>query len=209
MERLGGGLGVMQTRRNRRLSVGLKRPTGKHLDLILATNRDLLTPAIDRGAMDAKRPCQRGLSAKVADSVCLSHDAIGLTCLTGVVKHSQPQPAYARGMEAETISERIAHRLEELKMTQAELARRCGIDRSAVNQLVSGLVKNIRPEHLVMAADALGLEIRWLITGRGPRLARNAPTIDYDNGDLAILSAPPEIKQIFKQIIETTQNKAD
>jgi len=207
MDRL-GGLGGLQARRNRGLAVGFKRPAGQNLKLVLTTNRDLLTPAIDRGAMDAKRPCQRGLSAKVVDSVCLGHDVVGLTCLTGPVKHSQPQQAYAKRMEADTINDRIAHRLEELGMSQAELARRCHVDRSAVNQWVKGPVKNIRPEHLVMIADALGLEIRWLITGRGPRLARNAPTIDYDNGDLAILSAPPEIKQIFRQIIENTQNKA-
>lgn len=50
-------------------------------------------------------------------------------------------------------------------MSQAELARRVGITRSAVNQWVKkGCVST--PEHLFAAADALGCSPRWLATGR-------------------------------------------
>ena len=97
--------------------------------------------------------------------------------------------------------------MAELGMTQAELARRCHIDRSAVNQWLNGSVKNIRPENLVALADALGLEIRWIITGRGPRLAKQDPPMDWDDNDREILSAPSEIKQIFRQILDSTRPK--
>ena len=118
MNRLGGGV---QARRNRRLPVGFERTFSQHLKLVLATKRNLITPSIDGGAVDAERPSKRSLGPKVVDSVCLSHNAIGLTCLTAGVKHSQ--------------------------------------------------------------------------------------LIDCDNGDAALLEAPPEIKQIFRQIIESTKNK--
>lgn len=111
-------------------------------------------------------------------------------------------------METQTINERIAHRLAELGISQAELARRCHVDRSAVNQWVKGTVANIRPDHLLCIADALGLELRWLISGRGQRLARQIP-VDFDNGDLALVSAPKQIKQIFHQILDSSTPKAD
>lgn len=112
-------------------------------------------------------------------------------------------------METSTLASRITSRLSELGMTQAELARRCGVERSAVNQWVNGKVPNIRPDNLICVADTLGLEIRWLATGRGQRLARQDPPMNYDDADRVLLESPPELKRIFRQIIETTQNKAD
>ena len=108
-------------------------------------------------------------------------------------------------MDSLTLATRIKDRLEELGMGQAELARRCGVDRSAVNQWVSGRVPNIRPDNLICVADTLGLEIRWLATGRGPRLARQEPPKNYDDTDLALLESPPELKQIFKQILDSSK----
>lgn len=111
-------------------------------------------------------------------------------------------------METQTINDRIRQRMADLGISQAELARRCHIDRSAVNQWVKGTVSNIRPDHLLCIADALGIELRWLISGRGPMLARQIP-VDFDNGDLALVTAPKQIKQIFHQILDSSSSKAD
>ena len=63
-------------------------------------------------------------------------------------------------------------------MDQSELARRVGVSRQAVNDWIKGRSVNIRPETLVRLADALGVEIRWLATGHGPRKA-DPPPRDY------------------------------
>jgi DNA-binding Xre family transcriptional regulator len=69
------------------------------------------------------------------------------------------------------ITNRINNRLAEIGLLPIELARRCGVTRASVSGWTTGKAKNIRPDHLVAIADAIGLEIRWLITGKGPRLS--------------------------------------
>jgi transcriptional regulator with XRE-family HTH domain len=103
------------------------------------------------------------------------------------------------------IGQRIAVRLEELGMLPTELASRCGVSRAAVSGWINGTTKNIRNDHLLMVADTLGLEIRWLISGKGPRLAAQAPPVNYDSQDLDLLHAPPEVKAIFRNILTQTQ----
>jgi transcriptional regulator with XRE-family HTH domain len=90
-------------------------------------------------------------------------------------------------------------------MQQVELARRVGVSKAAVSHWLDGTTKFIRPEHLVSIADALGLELRWLITGRGPRLAKDGPPMDFDNNDMDLLQAPPEVKIIFRHILAATK----
>jgi len=68
------------------------------------------------------------------------------------------------------ISDRINARLEEIDMLATRLADHCNVTRAAVTGWTSGNTKHIRPDHLLMIADVLGLELRWLISGKGPRL---------------------------------------
>lgn len=56
--------------------------------------------------------------------------------------------------------------------TQVEFARAAGLSKQTVGDWMHGRTANIRPENLVRAADALGVEIRWLATGEGPRRRR-------------------------------------
>jgi transcriptional regulator with XRE-family HTH domain len=106
-----------------------------------------------------------------------------------------------------SINARIKARIEEMGMQQVELAKRVGVSKTAVSLWINETTKFIRPEHLVKIADALGLEIRYLITGQGPRLAKNDPPIDFDNQDMELLRAPPEVKAIFRAILSTTHKQ--
>jgi transcriptional regulator with XRE-family HTH domain len=81
-------------------------------------------------------------------------------------------------MDTSSITDRIASALAESQLEQAELARRVGVSRQAVNDWLKGRSVNIRPETLVRLADVLGVEIRWLATGHGPRKA-DPPPRDY------------------------------
>lgn len=68
---------------------------------------------------------------------------------------------------------RIKARRLELDWKQEELARKAGCSKSAVSQWETGDVKNLQLSRLVKVADALDLEIRYLITGQEPRLRVN------------------------------------
>jgi transcriptional regulator with XRE-family HTH domain len=75
-------------------------------------------------------------------------------------------------MDADTITDRLidAFRAAETDgLTQADLARRCGVSRATVNDWLKGRAVSIKPPHLFAVADALGIEARWLATGQGPR----------------------------------------
>lgn len=62
---------------------------------------------------------------------------------------------------------KIGERIEQLRMqkgwSQAELAAKVGVTRSAINQLESGETKNPRPATLMKLADALQVDERELM----------------------------------------------
>lgn len=54
------------------------------------------------------------------------------------------------------------------KVTQAALARACGVRAPSVNDWISGKTKTIEGENLLIAADYLKVMPMWLATGKGP-----------------------------------------
>lgn len=65
---------------------------------------------------------------------------------------------------------RIKARRRELGWNQDTLAHKAGCTKSAVSQWETGDVKNLHMKRVVKVADALGVEIRWIISGDGPKL---------------------------------------
>lgn len=55
-------------------------------------------------------------------------------------------------------------------LTQAGLARACGISRASVNAWVNGKTDSIDGKYLTTAAAYLGVSAHWLSTGEGPML---------------------------------------
>ena len=68
-----------------------------------------------------------------------------------------------------TLSERIASAMQDAGISQAELARRCGIKQPSVSGWLNGKSKYLRGENLLRAAQALGVDEHWLATGEGSR----------------------------------------
>lgn len=66
-----------------------------------------------------------------------------------------------------TIHRRLETARTNAGLSQAELAKRVGVTRSAVNQWESGQTKHVRPENLFAVADATGHSARWIATGKG------------------------------------------
>jgi transcriptional regulator with XRE-family HTH domain len=82
-----------------------------------------------------------------------------------------------------TITDRLVSVFRESGLSQSELARRVGVTRASVNGWLQGRAVNIRPHHLFPLADQLGVEARWLATGRGPRDKQ-----PMSNGELKLIS---------------------
>lgn len=74
-------------------------------------------------------------------------------------------------MKYPTFAERLEFAMREEKLSQADLGRALGISRSAVNQLVKGASKDMRPAHLIMACRRLRVRPEWLVLGEEPMRA--------------------------------------
>ena len=64
------------------------------------------------------------------------------------------------------LSERIRERRKKEGLTQEQLAYKVGVSRAAVSQWENGDIKNISAIHMVATANALGVNLTWLITGK-------------------------------------------
>lgn len=85
-------------------------------------------------------------------------------------------------------------------MTQQQLATMVGVKRESVSQWESGDSKSLKPENLLATADALEVDIRWLITGKISRYLKNdvsepnpPPVFSKDKMEaLQIISSMPD-----------------
>lgn len=66
------------------------------------------------------------------------------------------------------LSKRLKIAMDEVGMSQAQLARACGVQPPSVNGWLSGKSKFLRGENLLKAAKALNVSEDWLATGKGP-----------------------------------------
>lgn len=71
-------------------------------------------------------------------------------------------------MKLSSFAERLEFAMREAGISQADLGRALGISRSAVNQLVKGASKDMRPAHLIMACRRLRVRPEWLVFGEDP-----------------------------------------
>lgn len=82
-----------------------------------------------------------------------------------------------------TIGERIKALRKEVHMSQQDVAdgvkRRTGegLSRPAVAQWEGESTKGLRPENLIAVADLFMVNVRWLVTGTGPRLAADVKAL--------------------------------
>jgi len=81
-----------------------------------------------------------------------------------------------------SLRERLKRSLKQAGISQSELARRCGVTRSAVSLWLSGTTYTLEGANLTRAAIALGVSPHWLSTGEGSPVPARA----------SLGSAPPE-----------------
>lgn len=91
-----------------------------------------------------------------------------------------------------TLADRLTTAMSERNISQAELARRCGVSQPSVHGWLSGKAKFLRGENLLRAAAALRVSEEWLATGQGDMEQRPAGGIGKSQSarpDPTILSA--------------------
>ena len=66
------------------------------------------------------------------------------------------------------LSERLRFAMQRSGLSQAELARACGVKAPSVHNWLSGRSKYLRGQNLLSAAKALNVAQNWLATGHGP-----------------------------------------
>lgn len=76
-------------------------------------------------------------------------------------------------------------------LTQAGLARACGISRASVNAWVNGKTDSIDGKFLTTAAAYLGVQAHWLSTGEGDMLPRQVESGSSVGGGLSIANTEP------------------
>lgn len=91
------------------------------------------------------------------------------------------------------------------KVTQAALARACGIRAPSVNDWLSGKTKTIEGQNLLLAAEYLKVLPMWLATGKG-QMRKAAAKGGLDEGELLVVDEG-ELTGLLNQL-KSAKNKA-
>lgn len=87
-----------------------------------------------------------------------------------------------------TLSERIRWVMQHFSLTQAELARICGVKQPSVNKWVNGGTETIKSDSALRFCERYPINLQWLISGAGSPLfdgddvESGNPSITFTNG---------------------------
>ena len=93
-----------------------------------------------------------------------------------------------------TVAERLAYALAIRGMTQSELARRAGVTRGTISNVMKGVAKNFTAEVSLKVARALDVDPYWLVLGEG------TATTDTIQGGI-----PEEASEVVRKLSEEGQ----
>jgi transcriptional regulator with XRE-family HTH domain len=79
------------------------------------------------------------------------------------VKHTNHAQHYAKGME--TMGDRIKLLRQARNLTQEQVAKACGITKSAVSQWENGLTSSIKLPTVLALVDVLRTDLAYLVYG--------------------------------------------
>ena len=97
------------------------------------------------------------------------------------------------------LSERVIWaRRTHAKISQAALARACGVSRNAVSMWESGETKSLDAAYLFSAARMLGVNPEWLATGNGGKF----PTAAQSSFPDSTLSSPEARRKKLLEIFD-------
>lgn len=91
------------------------------------------------------------------------------------VSHKKQQQSTLRNSTPATIAtmstrgERIQMILDEIGLSQADLAREMNVERATVNKWIHNSTSDMRLDNLLWLEDKYGYFMRWIISGKGPK----------------------------------------
>ena len=94
--------------------------------------------------------------------------------------------------------DRLRERVQELGIRQVDLAERMGIAQGAVSNVLSGRRRAASAQTLKAYADALGLNVAWVLTGEGPKLVggtEDASTVQRSHEE-------PDLRGLLNQFVD-------
>lgn len=90
-----------------------------------------------------------------------------------------------------------------LKMNQAELARRVGVDRSYISQIERGAVTNVGSDIVVKLAQALGVSVLYLLgLSDTPTAADDGAPIEATASRLVFEVRDPELRALLVELAD-------
>lgn len=103
-----------------------------------------------------------------------------------------------------TIQERLQYALELREMSQAELARKSGVTRAAISNVVNGISKNFSADVALKVARVLQVDPYWLILGEG-RPIKDTFQDDYPEVASILNEMNPDSKHLAIEVLRRFQ----
>lgn len=104
-----------------------------------------------------------------------------------------------------TVSSRLRLAMEHANLSIADMARRCGVSRTAVVKWLDGSSRSPTPGHLIEIAEATGFAFRWLAIGEGPQMTVHG----YDGRDPRIAALVGKLEQLAPHELDLIASMAD
>ncbi|TXH43744.1 MAG: hypothetical protein E6Q97_33655 [Desulfurellales bacterium] len=104
-----------------------------------------------------------------------------------------------------TLSERLRLAMSgPPEISQADLARACGLKQPSVHDWISGRTKRMSAQYLLPAASLLRVNPEWLATGKGQmRSDKINRIIELKKMDAILLNLPDDDFEKIKRVCET------
>jgi transcriptional regulator with XRE-family HTH domain len=168
-------------------SRGFQGSLGQYLELVGPPLGHVVAPVVDGLPTNAELASQLRRGPKMANSFLSSHARECKACLT----HGSSMP-YGRGVTVraqmrtnrKTWNERLVWALNERRMTKAELARACGVERASITEWANGKTKDPKLVPFFKACDALQVRPRWLALGEYPIEPLSSDTLRYSRDNM-------------------------
>jgi hypothetical protein len=84
---------------------------------------------------------------------------------------------------------------------KAALAKHCGVKAPSVSDWISGETKTLEGDNLLRAADFLGVNPKWLASGKGPMLRGETGGVAEPEASYTVIT-PPEAIRVLAQALQ-------
>lgn len=149
----------------------LKAPPGQNLELVGPPLRHVVAPVVDRLPTYAELASELRRGPKMFNGFLSTHAAECKACLTAGSSIPYGIGATVRTQmrtRLKTWNDRLNWALHDRRISKAELARACGVERASVTDWTNGKTKDPKLVPFFKACDALQVRPRWLALGEYP-----------------------------------------